>query len=71
MEGDEGAVSTCTKHTSVFLADEVTMMTNRDDSEPNNDACCIAGIAAGSDDPLIHACEMNKTYEVTHTTDVK
>ena len=50
------------------------MMANRYDIEPNNDACCVAGIAdvaAGSNTPLINACEINKTYEVIQTSDVK
>ena len=44
-------------------------MDSADHVEPNNDACCEAGIEAGSDDPLIHACEKTQTYDVIPSND--
>ena len=39
-------------------------MGSRDDLEPNNDACCSAGIATGPA-ALLDACEMRNSYTVT------
>ena len=45
-ETEEGML-TCSKRTVVYMDDDPYLSHTTSHPEPNNDACCIAGIAAG------------------------